>query len=353
MRIGITVDPYYPVPPLQYGGIERIVDFVARGLAARGHTITMFAHPNSKIVGELIGYGVPPHQGRIIRMCELAQLGGALLRRHRQFDVLLSWGRLAALVPVLPFRHLPKIQRYCRDAVPWRSVTIASRLARDSIRFVGSSESVYMERSNNVPLSGNWQTIYDGVEVEKYLLVPEVPIDAPLAFLGRLDLMKGVHTAIAVAKKANRRLIIAGNKIENEAGLRYFRQEIEPYIDDNQIKYVGPVNDKQKNELLGHCAALLFPTLYKEGFGIVMAEAMACGVPVLGHPCGSVKEVVRQGVTGYVCANVAEYVEAVREVHKLNRSSIRKECEKRFSATNIVNQFERLCLDMVEASNRI
>ncbi|MSU58682.1 MAG: glycosyltransferase family 4 protein [Pedosphaera sp.] len=352
MRIAVTVDPYYPVPPLQYGGIERIADFVVRGLQARGHGIFLFAHPESSVTKNLVGYGVPPHQGLRARALELWQVGWGLWRRRREFDVILSWGRLAALLPVLPLRGLPKIQRYCRGSVPWGSVAKAVRLGGDSICFVGSSTSVYSDRPDLGRAGGQWRTIFDGVEMEKYQFVERVAPDAPLVYLGRLEAMKGVHTAIAAAKAAGRKLIIAGNKVTTTADLGYFDQEVAPHLDGRQVEYIGPVNDAQKNELLGRCAALLFPTQYKEGFGIVMAEAMACGTPVLATPCGSVPEVVRDNVNGFVCRRVEDFSLAVQRLSGLDRAAVRADCEQRFNAVAIVAQFEQLCDAMVQSTRR-
>src|SRR5438128_1668389 len=158
MRIAITVDPYIPVPPTLYGGIERVADLAIRGLVARGHDVTLFAHPDSRVDVPLVPYGVPPHDGARIRMTELWQLGSELFSRRRDFDVVFSWGRLAALLPILPDRRLPKIQRYCRSQVPWTSVQRAVRLAGDSLSFAGASDSVYDELPRYGTSGGCWRT---------------------------------------------------------------------------------------------------------------------------------------------------------------------------------------------------
>src|SRR6266566_2921926 len=101
LRIAVTADPYIPVPPLLYGGIERVIDFVVRGLLGRGHKVTLFAHPESRTTAELIPYGVLSHTSWPSRVTELLQVGTTLWRRRRKFDVVLSFGRLAALLPVL------------------------------------------------------------------------------------------------------------------------------------------------------------------------------------------------------------------------------------------------------------
>lgn len=349
MRVAITVDPYVPVPPRLYGGIERVADIVVRGLSERGHHVTLFAHPESRTAGRLIPYGVPPHSDWGPRLTELWQVGNVLLRRRRDFDVVFSWGRLAALLPILPYRGLPKIQRYCRNLVPWRGVRVAVRMAGDSIRFAGASASVYDERPAQGKYGGRWSTVYDGVETSKYTFVPWVPRDAPLVFVGRIEQVKGTHSAIAIARAAGRKLIIAGNRSTHGEEAAYFEQEIAPHLDGTAIRYVGAVDDAQKNQLLGSAAALLFPIQWKEAFGIVMAEAFACGTPVIGFPCGSVPEVIKHGVNGFVCRDVSEAVCAVGDLDRIDRAAARADCETRFSAKVLVDSVEGLLVEVVSA----
>ncbi len=342
LRIAITVDPYLPVPPRYYGGIERVADIAVRGLAARGHVVTLLAHPASRTAGTLVPYGVPPHRGPRARLGELWQVGSALWRRRHELDVVFSWGRLAALLPILADRRLPKIQRYCRGVVPWRGVHTAVRIAGPSIRFAGASASVYDELPQQGGRGGRWETLYDAVEAARFTFVPTVAADAPLAWLGRLEPIKGAHHAIAIARAAGRRLIIAGNRITEGEEAAYFEREIAPHIDGAQVSYVGPVDDERKNALLGSAAALLFPIEWKEAFGIVMAEAFACGTPVIGFPYGSVPEIVRDGVNGFVCRGVDAATAAVARLDEIDRAAVRADCEARFDAPVFVTALERL-----------
>ena len=349
MRVAVTVDPYVPVPPRLYGGIERVADIVVRGLSERGHAVTLFAHPDSRTAGRLRPYGAPPHAGWRPRLTELWQVGNVLWRRRQDFDVVFSWGRLAALLPILPYRRLPKVQRYCRNRVPWWSVRMAVRLAGSSIRFAGASSSLYDERPAQGKYGGRWCTVYDGVEISKYTFVPRVPRDAPVVFLGRIERVKGAHSAIAIARAAGRKLIIAGNRSPNGEEAAYFEQAIAPQIDGDAVRYVGAVDDAQKNQLLGSAAALLFPIEWREAFGIVMAEAFACGTPVIGFRCGSVPEVIRDGVNGFVCRDVNEAVRAMADLDRIDRGAVRADCEARFSAKVLVDAVEGLLVEAVNA----
>jgi glycosyltransferase involved in cell wall biosynthesis len=338
MRVVVTVDPIIPVPPSGYGGIERIADFLIRGLTERGHEVTLLAHPSSHTPASLVPYGVPPHTGANARLRELWQVGSYLVRHRRRFDIVHSFGRLAALLPVLPMRGLAKIQTYQRP-VPWRSVRIADGIGGESIRFTGCSTSLWQNGRG-----GRWVTVFNGAPMATYTPVAVVPDDAPLVFLGRLDPIKGVHHAIAIAQQAGRRLVIAGTRESNDRG--YFEREIAPHLSAD-ITYVGEVDDRAKNALLGTGAALLMPIEWDEPFGIVMAEALACGTPVIGFRRGSVPEVVRDGFNGYVCDTVADAVARVACLSTIDRLAVRADFEARFSDRAIVSAYEALYREML------
>lgn len=342
MRIAVTVDPYIPIPPRHYGGIERVVDFLVRGLVERGHDVVLLAHPDSATQGALVPYGVPPHRGYLPRLRELWQVGSRLWRLHRRLDVVHSFGRLAALLPVLPVRSLPKLQSYQRAALPRNGIRRARALAGASLKFTACSTHMY----DHLAVDGEWTTVFNGVDLQKYTYVPSVSPRAPLAFLGRIERFKGVHHAIAVARASGRRLLIAGNVADR----RYFEEAVAPAIDDETVRYLGPVDDVQKNDLLGRSAALLMTIEWEEPFGIVMAEAMACGTPVIGFERGSVPEVIRDGVSGFVVAGMAEAVSAVDRIESLSRHGVRRDAEERFAADVIISAYERLYEEMVESS---
>jgi glycosyltransferase involved in cell wall biosynthesis len=340
LHIAITADPYLPVPPRLYGGIERVLDFLVRGLTARGHRVTLFAHPESEVPATLVPYGSPPHFSKLARARELWQVGAKLWSKRNTFDVIHSFGRLAALMPVLSNRTLPKIQSYQRDGLPWKSIRTASRMARNSICFTACSSNVYRAMPATDGSFGTWHTVFNGVDLAKYTFLREVDCDAPLAFLGRLEPIKGAHNAIAIAKLAGRKLIIAGNQVPECQD--YFASQIAPHIDGDRVQYLGPVDDEAKNALLSNCAALLMPIEWEEPFGIVMAEAMACGTPVIGFARGSVNEVLRHGVNGYVCRGTEDAAAFVGKLGAIDRSVVREDCEQRFSSTVVVDEYERL-----------
>lgn len=341
LRVVVLADPYVPVPPRGYGGIERVLDFLLRGLAARGHEVTLIGHPASAPPGRLIPYGVPPHRGAVPRARELWQAGSAAWREVARAQVLHSFGRLAAIVPVLAMRRVGVVQSYQRELVPWRSVAVASRLAGARLRLTACSRSM-LRTIADAGRPGDWRVIPNGVELARYVPSPRVPADAPLVFLGRLEPMKGPHEAIAIARAAGRRLVLAGNRVETGSAAGYFEARLAPALDGEQVRWVGEVDDAQKQALLAGAAALLMPIDWEEPFGIVMAEAMACGTPVIGYARGAVPEVVEDGVSGFVVRTADEAAAAVPRAVALDRGRVWAACERRFGDGAIVTQYEAL-----------
>ena len=351
LHIALTADPYLPVPPLLYGGIERVIAMLADGLVQRGHTVTLFAHAESRTQARLVPYGCAPHFGLKARLTEVAQLAGALWKGRGDFDVVHSFGRLAGLLPLLPFRRLPKIQSYQRQIGLWDNIARAVKLGAESLRFTACSTSVYGYQKAGSRY-GKWTTIFNGVDVARYGFVAAVAEDAPLVFLGRLEEIKGPHCAIRIARAAGRRLILAGNRVAGAEGNAFFEREIEPALHGTQVTWMGPVDDEAKNHLLGSAAALLMPILWEEPFGIVMAEAMACGTPVIAFPRGSVPEVIVTGQNGFIARDEAEAAEMVTRLGNLNRRVVREDCEARFSSKVIVDAYERLYGEAIRAGGR-
>jgi glycosyltransferase involved in cell wall biosynthesis len=320
---------------MHYGGIERIVDMLANGLAERGHDVTLFAHPDSISPGGLVPWPGPSSMSTRDTLRNAATLVRVMSKER--FDLVHSFSRIAYLTPILPL-PVPKIMSYQRDISP-KTVSWGHTLSHDTLSFTAISRWM-MHPAEHI---GRWALIPNGVPLARYTFRPSVAPDAPLIFLGRIEEIKGPHLAIEIARLAGRRLVIAGNIPDEKRA--WVEANVLAHVDGDRVRYVGPVDDEHKNALLGEAAAFLMPILWEEPFGIVMAEAMACGTPVLGLCRGAVPEVVKDGVTGFVCEKLNELVSAVAKLSTIDRHECRKRVEQLYSDKAIVDAYETLYLE--------
>ncbi|HVW19742.1 MAG TPA: glycosyltransferase [Opitutaceae bacterium] len=333
MRILLTADPILPVPPAGYGGIERIVDALVRHYRAAGHEVGLVARPESTspASARFAWPGLRPGS-------KLDDLRNALALRGvvRGFrpEVLHSFSRLAYLGPLLPTR-LPKVMSYQRHT-GGRQIAWAARLGGRSLCFTGCSEFIC---SMGRPAGGDWSAIPNFIEPEKFHFVPQVPADAPLAFLSRIESIKGPDLAIAIARGAGRRLLLAGNRPEGGGGREFWEREIAPNLGRDGIEWIGEVDDVRKDQLLGRAAALLLPIRWNEPFGIVFPEAFATGTPVIACPRGAVPEIVADGQTGFFISTVEEGIAAVHRLPEISRAACRRAAEGRFSLAVCAEQY--------------
>jgi glycosyltransferase involved in cell wall biosynthesis len=168
-------------------------------------------------------------------------------------------------------------------------------------------------------------------------------------FLGRLDRCKGAHTAIAVARRLQRRLIIAGNISTLPHEREYYEREIAPHVDGDLVTYIGEVDDDAKSELLRKAAALLMPVEWEEPFGIVIVEALMSGTPVIAFRRGGIPEILIDGRTGLLCDTVDEMVACVERLPSIERAACRADAERRFSNDAVVSAYEGLYEEMIGA----
>ena len=332
------MDPGILVPPKGYGGHERLVEMFAIEYARLGHEVHLLVTEGSEVPGCVVHplgkEGFPPKKWDARMAIPKAW---AFLWKHRNdFDLVHNFGRLAYLLPILN-HPVKKIMTYGRE-ISQRNITWINKLPNQNVVFTGCSQNLI----SRIDAKGTWKAVYNAIRFDQYTLNPQVEADAPLMFLGRIERIKGCHTAIEVAKKTNHSLIIAGNVSPLPEEQHYFENEIKPHIDGKQIKYVGEVNDEQKNRFLGSAKALLMPIEWNEPFGIVMIEAMACGTPVLAFPMGSVPEVVEEGVTGFIVENPEQMVHCLQRNWTIDRTTCRQRAEGLFDVRKIAQDYLHL-----------
>ena len=343
LKVAITADPELPVPPKYYGGIERIIDMLVVGLEERGHEVTLFAHEDSRTKGNLV-----PWPGKASRsVWDTAKNARTLASKiiAGKYDILHSFSRIASLLPVLPL-GLPKVMTYQRAVSP-RTTRMGVSLSRGTLSFTAISDWMMQD----VAHIGRWDMVPNGVPLPKFDYVDAVREDAPLVFLGRVEKIKGPHLAIDIAKATNKRLIIAGNIPEEKR--TWVEKNVLTRVDGDQIQFIGPVDDVQKNDLLGRAAAFLMPILWDEPFGIVMAEALACGTPVIGTRRGAVPEVVSNGETGIVRDTVEELIAAMDSISAISRKACRDRAEEKYSQDAVVEGYLSVYRDRISGRNKI
>jgi glycosyltransferase involved in cell wall biosynthesis len=328
VRILLSADPLIPVPPVTYGGIERIVDALVREYRKAGHAVGLMAHAESTAnADQRFAWPVPSIAGAIAtarNALALRRAAGAF-----QADVIHSFSRLAYLLPLLPTR--PAVMSYQRHT-GGRQLALAARLGGRRLRFTGCSDHIRLMGQGS---GGRWNTVPNFIEPERLPFVKEVPSDAPLVFLSRLDDIKGPDLAIAIARASGRRLILAGNRAEEGPQRDFFDSRVQPWLGKDGVEWIGEVDDIRKAALLGSAAALLVPIRWDEPFGIVFAESLACGTPVITCARGALPEIIEDGAA------------AVARLGSLDRSVCRATALTRYSAAVVAPRYLELLQELV------
>lgn len=344
-RIGVLAPPWIPIPPGSYGGIEHVVALLCEQLAERGHEVTLVAAAGSHVDGVRViaPLAEPPPTIGLTQPELLHALGGAEILADA--DIVLDHsGALGALVlgaaglPVVHVAHGPlegasrEMYRALVRSVPQTRMVALSRAQRDlapELPFVGVCPN--------------------GLDVDA------VPMGAGdggyLAFLGRMAPEKGAREAIEIARLCRMPIVLAA-KCREPAEIAYFERAVAPHIGPDVI-WLGEIGVEEKLAMLGAASALVFPISWPEPFGMVMIEAMACGTPVLATPCGSVPEVVAEGVSGVIRPDVDSLAAALGTALAIPRERCRAHVERCFSAEAMTDAYEAVIEPVVRARRSV
>ena len=339
LRIGLIPPLWTSIPPRTYGGVERVVDLLAEELVRLGHDVTLFGTADSRTSARL-----EPVCERNILDCMAAAEAlvyeayanaavARVLARAAGCDILhfhigMHWLPFAVLTgtpSIFTIHTFPSCDdRWLVRNFPGIPVTAISHF---------QAAELIQGTPRDIPVIHNgcdFATFQASYEPGRYL-----------AFLGRMSHDKNPLDAIRIARAAGMPIVLAG-KAQDAGEEAWFEDHIRPLVDGNNVRYIGPVDQEQKNQLLRHAAALIFPIQWSEPFGLVMIEAMACGTPVLAHGLGSVAEVVDSGITGHHAPDIAAMGDLLPATLALDRRRVRQHAESRFSYSRMVEGYLKL-----------
>jgi glycosyltransferase involved in cell wall biosynthesis len=341
MRIAQVSPLFEAVPPKLYGGTERVVYSLTEELVAMGHDVTLFASGDSITSATLapmrkealrLDPTVKDWVATYMRMVEL------IYRRADEFDII-----------HFHIDYFP-LALFSRQRTPFLT-TLHGRLDvaefKDVFELYPDAPFVSISNSQRKPIPRlNWaRTVLHGMPAT--LLTPQPVEQSYFAFLGRISPEKGVDKAIRIAGRAGVKLKIAA-KVD-KADQEYFDTEIKPLLSQPHVEFIGEIDDSQKPAFLSGAHALLFPIDWPEPFGLVMIESMACGTPVIAFNCGSVPEVMDDGLTGFVVSNEDEAVAAIKRLGELDRAKVRQQFDRRFTARRMAQDYVDLYGELSQA----
>ena len=344
LRIAMVAPLYESVPPKLYGGTERVVSFLTEELVRLGMDVTLFASGDSVTDARL--RPCAPVGLRLDPTCH-DRLAYHFAMIH---DVMESADEFDVVHFNIDYLHYPVSRALSLTQV----TTLHGRLDLPELvpvyRRFDDMPLVSISDAQREPLPfANWAaTIHHGLPENLLAFSPRHA--GYVAFLGRISKEKRPDRAIRIARAAGIPLKIAA-KVDN-ADVAYYESTIVPLLAGEGVEFIGEIGDADKAEFLGGAAALLGPIDWPEPFGLVMIEAMACGTPVVAYPCGSVPELIRDGVNGRIVRSEEEAVAALREIDALDRAACRRDFEERFTATRMARDYVRVYRDLLRTAER-
>lgn len=339
MKIAILAPIAWRTPPEKYGPWEQVASNIAEGMVKLGLDITLFATGNSHTAGKLeyvskTAYAednsIDPKVWECLHISNLMERAAEFDIIHNNFDFLpLTYSRLID-TPMVTTIHgfsseqiIPVYKKY-----------------NSNTHYVSISNS---DRSNELDYIA---TVYNGIDSKDFTL-NEKPDDY-LLFFGRIHPHKGTYESIQIAKKANKRLIISG-LIQDEA---YFNEKVKPFINNDDIVYVGNSGPIERDKLLGHATALLHPISFDEPFGLSVAEAMLCGTPVVAYNRGSMPELIEDTKTGYLVHSIDDAVAAINRISAIDRKYCRHWGMSNFSLEKMAEGYLNTYNQILQNSNK-
>ncbi len=337
MKVAILSSIAWRTPPRKYGPWEQVASHLTEGLVAKGVDVTLFATADSVTNAELAAssatpyaedHSVDPKVAECIHISNLMERAHEFDLIHNHFDFLpLSYSKLIK-TPVVTTIH----------GFSSAKILEVYRKYNGHTAYVSISDS---DRSADLDYVA---TVYNGLDSDEFPYINDP--DEYLLFFGRIHPDKGTGDAIEIARQTGRKLHIAG-LVQDE---QYFKEKVEPHIDNQQVFFHGNVGTLERKKLLGHAYALLHPIYFEEPFGLSVAEAMLCGTPVIAYNRGSMPELIRDTKTGFLVNNIAEAIQAIGHIDTIKRQDCHQWAFSMFSKEKMVESYmavyeKVLCFD--------
>ena len=340
LRIAQVAPLCESVPPRHYGGTERVVSWLTEELAARGHEVTLYASGDSRTSARLrkcCKRSLRTAEDCVDPLTHHMVMIEQVMRQRHEFDIVHFH---------IDYLHygLSRRNNLCHVSTTHGRLDIPDLLPLYA-EFAGMPV-VSISREQRRPLPWlNWAgNVYHGLPQDLLKFHPES--GKYLAFIGRISPEKRPDRAIEIAKRTGIPLKIAA-KVDR-ADREYFETRIKHLLNDPLVEYAGEIGDGEKSDFLGNAMACLVPIDWPEPFGITMIEAMACGTPVIAYRNGSVPELVRNGVSGWIVENMDEAVKAVGRVQEISRHACRREFETRFTVGRMAREYLRIYEEQIQ-----
>ncbi len=337
LKIAQIAPLWLPIPPKTYGGIELMLYSLIEELTARKYDLTLFASGDSatraKLV-PLVGQSIWLQENMRNPHAPIIQSIKEISSRFGKFDIIHNHFNFFPL-PLTLIDDCPPFLTTVHRPVSFEYAEVMRAYPKSAFCAISQDHKKSME-DYDIPVAG---VVYNGIDVKRYTFNNNP--ENYFLYLGRLNKEKGVITAIKVAERAGVKIIVAGNVVGAKESL-FFVHELQPFLNKDNVQFVGQVDFDKKIELLKNAKGLLFPIDRREPFGLVMIEAMACGAPVIAFNKGSVPEVVEHGKTGFIVNTEEEMIESMGRVGEIDRRACRKRVEEKFTLTRMVSEYETI-----------
>lgn len=351
LKIAQIAPLWFPIPPEKYGGIERVVSLLTEELVARGHDVTLFAPPGSKTAAKLvtvypkplieagIPWSSPFWNLRNLQVAfEMANKGDFDVI-HTHLDVWTLFFQGLTKVPVIQTMHNPLYRTNADATKDDRLRLFTEEASRTNLAFISEAA----RRFAMVQFPKSW-IVYNGIDISHFQY-NDKPKDQ-FVWIARMNKHKGVENAIEAAEKLGAKLVLAGRIDPTQE--EYFNTVIKPHLGE-QISYIGELSEFQLSDFYGSAKALLYPIEWEEPFGLVVAEAMACGTPVIAYDRGSMAELIKDGETGFVTkSDIGELMEAMKKIDTIDRAKVRAHAVNSFSKEIMTENYEKIYYELLK-----